>query len=286
MALDYAKLLASSRELEQTYHQRDTLLYALGVGAGIEVNTAPELSYVYEENLRALPTMAAVLASPGFWLRDPTYGVDWKRVLHAEQSLTLHQPLPPQGHVRARMTVDEIYDKGAAKGALMYTTREIFDQDTGAHLATAQQGTFLRGDGGFSDKIDSSPKPHPTPADRSPDSSVEFRTRPEQALIYRLSGDYNPLHADPSAAQAAGFSRPILHGLATYGVVGRALLRNLCDNDTTRFLRMDCRFATPVFPGETIVTDIWCANPGVAHFSVRIAERNVIAIINGYFEFR
>jgi acyl dehydratase len=234
--------------------------------------------------MRALPTMAVVLGYPGFWLRDPATGVDAVRLVHGEQAVTLHAPLPVEGEVIGRSRVTGIVDRGEGKGALLYSERAILDATTGATLATLEQTTFLRGDGGFGGPSGPVKQPAAEP-DRAPDLVVELPTRPETALLYRLNGDHNPLHSDPALAAKAGFPRPILHGLATFGIVGRALLRAVCGNDPARFGRMECRFSAPVFPGETITTEIWLGPDGAA-FRARAAERNVKVVGNGWLSFR
>jgi acyl dehydratase len=206
-------------------------------------------------------------------------------VLHGEQSVTVHRPLPAEGTVRAVMTVEAIYDKGEGKGALLRSARDLFDKSTGDLLATIRQGSFLRGNGGQGGLKEGAPVPHPIPSDRAPDIILPMPTRPEQGLIYRLSGDYNPLHADPAAAKASGFDGPILHGLASYGVVGRAVLDAVCDNDATRLKRLDVRFSSPVRPGDTITTEIWRDAPGKISFRARVAERDTVVINNGYAEY-
>jgi acyl dehydratase len=289
MAFDFDKVMGLRRELRQSYSLRDTLLYALGVGAGIDADTPAKLRYVCEQvdglPLQALPTMSSTLAAPGFWHREEQFGIDWRKVLHGEQSTLVHRPLPPEGEVDAVMTIEAIYDKGEGKGALLYALREVYDRKTGALLATIRQGSFLRGNGGQGGLTEGAPAPHALPTDREPDMSVPLPTRMEQALIYRLSGDYNPLHADPAAAQASGFKQPILHGMATYAIAGRALLSAVCEDDAARLKRLDVRFSSPVYPGETITTDIWLYGSGKAGFRARVAERDTVIINNGYAEF-
>ncbi len=281
MPLDYDRLMSlPPMEVRHSYTARDTILYALGVGAGADPQDLP---YVFEEGLVALPTMAVVLAYPGFWQKEPRYGIDWRRVLHGEQAITVHAPLPVEGAVVGVLRIEAIYDKGADKGALLYSAREIHDEATGVHLATVRQGSFLRGDGGFGGTGEGAPVPHPVPAG-PPDLSIALPTRPEQALIYRLSGDDNPLHADPAVAASAGFERPILHGLCTYGVVGRALIRAL-GGPSTRLARMDARFSRPVYPGETLRTDIWRQPDGRAAFQATVVERDQVVLTNGYAQF-
>lgn len=263
---------------------RDVILYALGVGIGSDDATAQDtLRFAYEPDLAVLPTMGCVLAWPGFWMREPQYGIDWQRVLHAEESLEVHGPLPVAGEIVGTLTIEHVYDKGADKGALVYTRRELRDRATNALLATERRAVFLRGDGGRGGDTSASPAPHAMPT-RAPDHVVALPTRPDQALLYRLNGDPNPLHVDPAVAAAAGFRVPILHGLCTYGVAGRALLRALCANDVARFRRMDCRFSAVVEPGDTLVTEIWQEGPGRAAFRTRAQERDKVVLNNGYFE--
>lgn len=277
MALDPDRLLKlPPLETRHSFTTRDTILYALGVGAD-------DLRFVYEKDLQALPTMAVVLAYPGFFWQDPAYGIDWKKILHGETSVELFATLPTQGDLHGRTTIDAIYDKGADKGAIVLSSRRIEDS-SGTHLATVRNTLFLRGDGGFGGQSEGAPRPHPLPTDRVPDHVVTLTTTQNQALIYRLSGDYNPLHADPAVAQAAGFPRPILHGLCTYGVAGRAILAALCGNDPARLKRMDVRFSSPVFPGETIKVEIWREDGDRAAFRATAEERGVVVLNNGYAE--
>ena len=286
MAIDYQKLKNwPFRPIEHAYTAKDSMLYALGLGFGADPTDRKQLGFVYEEGLKALPTMAVVLASPGFWLKDPATGVDWKKVLHGEQGLRLHEPLPAAGTVVGTTRIDEIVDKGAGKGALLYSTREIRDKASGKLLAEVASVGFLRGDGGFGGPEGAPRKPQPIP-ERAPDASVEINTLPQSALIYRLSGDFNPLHADPDVARAAGFERPILHGLCTYGVAGHALLKLVCDYDAARLQRMDVRFSAPVYPGETIRTEIWTEGDGRLAFRCVVPERKTIVLNNGYAELR
>lgn len=275
--IDPHKLLGLAPiESRQTLTRRDTMLYALGVGA-------TDLDHVYEENLQALPTMAVVLAGPGFFWRDPALGADWKKILHGEQMLTLHRPLPVEGVFVGTTRFEAIEDKGPDKGAIVLVARDIAAED-GTPLATARAKTFLRGDGGCGSAGPPLPVPPAVP-ERAPDAVVPLPTAPGQALIYRLSGDYNPLHIDPAVARAGGFAAPILHGLCTYGVVGRALLAHLAGRAGTRLTRIDARFSSPVYPGETIVTDIWETAPGRLAFRARVAERDVVVLTNGVGEY-
>lgn len=288
MAIDYDRLLSLRiPDREQSYTWRDTALYALGLGAGLGPLSVEDLRFVYEQDMRALPTMAVVLAHPGFWIRDLDTGVDWVRVVHGEQGLEMHRNLPVEGTVVGQNRVLEVVDKGEGRGALILAERRLFDKATGDLLATIRQVTFCRADGGFGGPARSLPPPHAVP-DREPDLTCDITTTPQSALVYRLSGDFNPLHADPAVARAAGFQKPILHGLATYGIAGRAVLAELCGNDPSRLATFDGRFTAPVYPGETFRTEIWRdpADSALASFQVRCLERDVIAINNGRIALR
>jgi acyl dehydratase len=285
MPIDYDKLLALQiPEVEHSYTEKDAILYALGVGLGYDPLDAEQLGFLYERNLKVLPTFATVLGYPGFWIRDLDTGIDWVRILNAEQGITLHRSLQSQGTVIGRTKILDVVDKGADKGALVYTERAVHDKASGALIATVTQTTFARGDGGFGGPKRDSQPPHPIP-ERKPDLVCELPTRPEMALIYRLSGDRNPLHIDPAVARAAGFERPILHGLATFGVVGHAVLKSVCNYDPTRLLSFGGRFSAPVFPGETIRTEIW-RDGGTVSFRAHAVERNVVVMNNGRAEVR
>jgi len=285
MAIDYDRLLSLDiPEVEQSYAERDTMLYALGVGVAHDPLDPAILPFVYERDLRALPTMALVLAHPGFWTRDLDTGIDWVKMVHGEQSMVLHRTLPATGTVIGKTRVVEIIDKGEGKGAIVISERQLVDKASGAPIATLTQTNVCRGDGGFGGPPRVAPVPHPLP-ERTPDLAVDLPTRPEAALIYRLSADPNPLHADPAVARAAGFPRPILHGLATFGVVGHAVLRGACGYDTGRIASMAGRFSAPVYPGETIRTEIW-RDGDVVSFRARAIERDVIVLNNGRAELR
>jgi acyl dehydratase len=281
MPIDPEKLLNFPiPEIRQTLRWQDCALYALSLGLGADPLDEAALRYVTEgPAMRALPSMAVVLGYPGFWLADPATGVDALRLVHGEQSLELHAPLPVSGEVIGRSRVTGLVDRGAGKGALLYTERVILDAGTGAKLATLGQTTFLRGDGGFGGPSGPVRAAAPAP-EGTPGRVVDLPTRPEIALLYRLNGDHNPLHSNPAVAAAAGFPRPILHGLASFGLVARALLEGVCGGDSARFGRMECRFSAPVYPGETIRTEIW-PQAGGAAFQARVLERDVVVIGNG-----
>ncbi len=260
------------------------MLYALGLGLGQDPMNEDELAFVYEKHLKVLPTMALVLGYTPYWLRNPDSGVTWNKVVHGEQGFVLHKVVAPEGFVVGKTRVVEVIDKGAGKGALVFSERKVMDKESGEAVATLTQTTFCRADGGFGGPPRQAPAPHPLP-ERAPDFTCDLPTRPEMALIYRLSGDINPLHAEPEFAKAAGFPRPILHGLATFGVAGHAILKAVCGYDPAKITAMKGRFSAPVYPGETIRTEMW-RDGGVVSFRARVIERDVIAINNGRAELK
>lgn len=272
-------------EVEHSLDTRDTILYALGVGAGIpeDGSAQVDLRFVYEQRLEALPTMAVVLGYPGFWMRRPEFGIDWRRVLHVDQMVQLHAPLPVAGRIRGVMTLDSVHARGPGRGVLLKVRREITDADTGAPLATVLQGSLLRGNEGPDGSREELPR-WPTPPEREPEASLELATRPEQALTYRLLGDDNPLHIDPEVARSAGFEEPILHGLCTFGIAGRAIVRLVCDGEPGRLRSIGGRFTSPVHPGESILTEVWRTGPGAAMYRCSVPGRGVVAIDSGLVE--
>lgn len=276
--LDPARLLGYAiPTVRQRLTERDTILYALAVGFGQDPMDPRQLDYVDQHRaLRAVPSMAVVLGYPGFWLKDPATTVDAVRVVHGEQGIVLHRALPTSGELVGVSRITGLVDKGAGRGALLYSERVISEAATGEAIATVTSTTFMRADGGFGGAAGPGAAPHPVP-EGAPEAVVELATRPEQALLYRLLGDDNPLHADPATAAAAGFPRPILHGLCTFGVVTHALLRALCGYDAARLRRVEARFSAPVFPGETIRTEIFSGGA----FRARVVERDVVVVNNG-----
>jgi acyl dehydratase len=286
MALNYHYLKSlPPLVVHQRFTPRDTILYALGVGAGLAAAVDPSyLRFVYEKNLIALPTMATVLAYPGFWSQDPKYGITWRKLLHRDQSIEIHAPIPIEGEVRGEMTIDEIYDRGPDRGALMCFSRKIFDAAAGNLIATVRQVNLLRADGGFGGPAEPM-MPRPVPPQGAPDAVVRLQTRPDQALLYRLSGDLNSLHVDPAVAVASGFERPILHGLASLGVAGLAFA-GPADSDAARRIRgLGARFSSPVYPGETLEISVWRGAAGKAAFEARVAERDIVVIRDGHVEY-
>lgn len=281
MTFDYSSAMAAADfDLPYAYDDRLTRLYGLSVGMAQDPLRRQELDFVYEKNLKALPTMATMIA----WMaRDVRkLGVDYARVLHGEQKLTIHRPLP----VRARLLADTrtlgIHDKGRGVGALVVSQIDIRLADGGAPLCTLQTTHFARGDGGFAEgAIDSgpAPRPHAIP-DRAPDARYQVGTRPDQAILFRLLGDDNPLHVDPDDARAAGFDGPILQGVCLYGICCRVIVAKICDYQPERIARFDVRFAGVLYPGETLDVSIWRDGPDVS-FRAHCRERNVTIIDNG-----
>jgi acyl dehydratase len=272
-----------SPEIRQAYTAKEAMLYALGLGLGQDPMDREQLRFVTENGLRVLPTMAAVLAYPGFWMREvKEAGIDYVKLVHGEQSVVLHAPLPAGGEVAGVSRVLRVVDKGAGKGALVTVEKKIVDATSGTPLATCESVVFLRGDGGFSAGGGDAPveQPKATP-DTAPQFTLELQTRPEQALIYRLSGDYNPLHSDPEVAAKAGFPRPILHGLATYGLACHGLLKLFCGYDPARLKSIRARFSAPAFPGDQIRLECWKDGDNVA-FRARVPARDVVVLSHGH----
>jgi acyl dehydratase len=279
MAIVYEELLqATSNGMRASYGDREAMLYALGIGFGRDPMNRHELAFVYENGLITVPAMATVIGwGAGNIMANS--GINYLMVVHGEQRLTLHKPLPPAADVVMDERVAGVYDKGADKGAIIVTEREIRDAASGDRLCTLMSTIFARGDGGFGGPKEGAPKPHTLP-DRAPDLIHDCDTRPDQALLYALSGDRNPLHRDPGVAKMAGFPRPILHGLCTYGTACRAIISTVCEYDAAKITGFDVRFSAPVFPGETIATEIWVDGP-VVSFRSKVKERDVVVLNNG-----
>jgi acyl dehydratase len=271
----------------QHYTERDIMLYALGVGIGADPLDPEQLRYVYEKNLQALPTFAAALAWPKPWMRNPETGIDYVKLVHGEQDVRWLRPLPVAADIRSRTRVSRVVDKGAGKGAVVELLRELVDEADGTVLAEVRQVSFLRGDGGFSaaDGVsDAPPEALPAVPERAPDARWSLRTPPQAALLYRLSGDSNALHADPEVAARAGFPRPILHGLATYGMACYAALRACAGNDAARLKRLATRFTAPVFPGEEVQFEFWRESDTLWRLRARVAARETVVLNNGIVE--
>ena len=266
-------------DVHHHYDEKDTMLYALGIGLGHDPLDAGQLRYVYEQGLQAFPTQATVLGYPGFWMSDPRACIDWVRLVHGEQRLALHAPLPASGSVIGKSRVTHVIDKGADKGALVITERTLHDS-AGACLATLQQTTFCRGDGGFG-RGDDAPPPLPAAPTRAPDQSCTLAVAPNAALLYRLSADRNPLHADPEVARKAGYAQPILHGLCTYGMAAHAIVKTWCGYDASRLASLNARFSSPVYPGETLQFDMWRGESNALQFTVRAVARDIVVMSHG-----
>lgn len=281
--IDYDRLLGRDfPDVEHSYTDKDTILYALGLGLGSDPLDDAQLRSVYERHpdFGALPSMAVVLAGPGFWAMEPDTGLTWQKILHGEQSFTLHSPLPAKGTLIGKTKIARIVDKGADKGALLYIDRTLHDAATGDHVATLTSTAFARGDGGFDGPSGPLRAVHQMP-DGPADCVFDHKTPASSALIYRLSGDDNPLHADPEVARGAGFDRPILHGLCTLGVASWSIAQAVGNGDPAAVTHLQLRFSSPVYPGETIRTEIWQDGSDVS-FRARVLDRDVVVLNNGF----
>lgn len=247
MALDPRAVGQEGGPVERSWNSRDCLLYAVGVGAGLE-----ELQFSTEKNQQVLPTFAVIIGGGGAPMRGAGE-FNPAMLVHGEQGIELVRPIPPQGKIVSKGRIDAVWDKGS--GGVIETSSESVDADSGELLLRTTSSMFIRGAGGFGGER--GPSAEKFESDRAPDHQVTYQTRPDQALIYRLSGDRNPLHSDPEFAKMAGFERPILHGLCTYGFTGRALLHTLCGSDPARFRAMSGRFSSPVMPGDELTISMW-----------------------------
>ena len=272
-------------EVVQEWSWKDAAIYALGLGYGDDPLDKRQLRFLDRaQQMQAMPAMVNVLGYDGAWLRDEKTGVDYLKVVHGEQAMRMHGPLPVEGRIRAKTRIVELVDKGPGKGALIVTEREISDAETGEPIASVNHNVFCRGAGGF----DGSGRQSVTmerPPERAPDGTVSVSTPPQLALIYRLSGDLNPLHSDPTVARKAGFERPILHGLSTFGIACRGMMDALCDADGSRVKGLAGRFSAPVYPGETLSIDYWTESPGKAAFEMRVPEREATVLGSGRFDY-
>jgi len=278
MPIAYPQILDLKAEGQAfEWGERETMLYALGIGLGADPMNETELPFVYENGLKTVPTLATVAA----WGAGPgvgNMGINFLMVVHGAQKVELHQPMPTAAKITADSRVLGAYDKGP-KGAVIVTETVLKDEGTGAKIATLTGSIFARGDGGFGGPADGAPEPHEIPT-RAPDLSIDLPTRPDQALLYRLSGDRNPLHSNPTVAKMAGFPRPILHGLCTYGLTCRAVLQSYAEYAPDRIRSHEARFSSPVFPGETVTVDLW-KDGDVISFEARVQDRGVTVIKNG-----
>jgi acyl dehydratase len=283
VTINYERLINwNIPEVEQRLTKRDTILYALGVGLGADPCDAGQLRFVYEEALQALPTMAVILGYPGPWHAHPDTGITRSHVVHGEQGFRIVNPLPVEGNVVGKTRVTGVVDKGKDRGALIMTECTVREKASGNVLCVLTSATFCRADGGFGGPDGPVRAPHALP-EAAPQHVCDLPTLPQAALIYRLSGDTNPLHASPAYAIKAGFKMPILHGRCTFSIAGHAILKTLCGYDPSRFIAMEGRFSAPVYPGETIRTELW-REGNVVSFRATVPARGVTVLNNGRAE--
>jgi len=278
MPLNYDALMGTRTADKPThYGDKDGMLYALGVGFGSDPMDENELPYVFENrSQKVVPTMASIL-TPGDLLAD--CGLDYSLAVLGEQRLDLFRPLPAKGRLLTDSRVVSVFDKGPDIGAVISVESEVRMAKDDTALFTVGSTVIARGDGGFGGPEEETPKPHELPK-RDSDMSCDIETQPDQALLFRLCRDRNPLHADPSLARQAGFERPLLHGLCTYGIACRAILKTICDYDFTLISGFNVRFTAPVYPGETITTDMW-QDRNIVSFRCRVKDRDALVIDNG-----
>ena len=263
-----------------SWTDREVMLYAVGIGMGADPMDEKELpfvneAYYTERNLKVVPTFASVAA----WGAAPGHiDTNLLMVVDGERDITFHKPMPAAANITADVSVIGVYDKGKDKGAVIIRQTVLRDEK-GEALATLLASQFARGDGGFGGPSEGQPEPHKVPT-RAPDKSVDISTRPDQALIYRLCGDRSPLHSDPEFAKRAGFPRPILHGMCTYGLTCRGVLQAYADHDPSAFRQHAARFSSPVYPGETVTMEMW-KDGTVISFEAKVKARNVTVIRNG-----
>lgn len=279
MALSYSKLMATSVEdLQISYGDTETMLYAQSIGFGRDPLSEKELFYAHEYGrpLRTVPSMASILVPDMF---PPDLGWSFTHVLHAEQRLQLHRPLPAAADLLVNKRIIDVFDRGPKRGAMILFEADgrLAKDDTA--IFTLGMTVIARADGGFGGASGSGPAPHRAPR-RDADLSYKSATRIDQALLFRLNGDRNPLHADPHTARDAGFPVPILHGLCTYGIACRAILHTICDYDYTLISGFDARFSSPVMPGDTIRTDMW-QDGNIVSFRCTAVERDIMVLRNG-----
>jgi acyl dehydratase len=270
---------------QRSWTSKDALLYALGVGAGQTDPTGFELEFTSENSQntpqRVLPTFPVIIGMGAGGM--PSLGdINWAMLVHGEQSIEVNGSIPPDGTVESVTTLVGIYDKGS--GALAVTETESKYVDTGKPAFKVRMGAFIRGEGGFGDSRGPELPARVKAPEKAPDVEVTYATRDDQALLYRLSGDRNPLHSDPAFAALAGFPKPILHGLCSYGFTGRALLHALCGSDPARFKGMDARFSKPVMPGDVLTVRMWRDGSGSAIFQT-VTQDGTVVIDNGKFTY-
>jgi acyl dehydratase len=289
MAIDYDDMMQSGATgLAARYDEKDVMLYALGVGFGRDPLDAHELPFVYENNgLKVVPTFASVInrgeAPPERQRMPQKSQINFALVVDGERRITIHKPLPPKCEVVADERYLDILDKGEGKGAVLIHERVVRETASNEKLFTIISSIFARGDGGFGGKPQGGPDLHPIP-ERAADLVKECDTRPDQAFLYALSGDRNPLHRDPAFAKLVGFPRPILHGLCSYGTACRAVLSTVAQYQPERIRQFDVRFSKPVFPGETLVVELWQDGATIS-YRASVKERpGTIVLNNGLCE--
>ena len=277
MTINYDEIMnLTSENVEISYSDKDSILYSLGIGLGNDPMNLNELKYVYENSQSVLPSMAT-----NFQYHSPLLlktNINFIMVVHGEQRLSITNALPVSGDFIANAKVIGCYDKGPARGAIIEVETTVKNKKNNEEICKLVSTTFARGDGGFGGP--DSPKKEIFIPDGEPDYVSEVSTKPDQALIFRLSGDYNPLHSDPNFAKAAGFEKPILHGMCTYGIACRSLVNEICENDASKLKRFDCRFSSPVYPGETIITEMWKKDKMI-YFNSKVKERDKLVLKNG-----
>ena len=290
MSIDPNAVGATADPVERSWGYRDSLLYAVGIGAGAEDPVGSELEFTTNNSKgieqRTFPTQGVVIGGSGGAL-GKVGEIDWGRVLHGSQGVTLHQPIPVSGTVVIEESVSGIWDKGEGKNAIIETESKVSLKETLEPLFDLRFSIVVRGSGGFGgEEGNTAPQVHAP--DASPDHEVTYQTRTDQALTYRLSGDYNPLHSDPwFATELGGFPKPILHGLCTYGFTGRALLHQLCDGDPSSFKSMDSRFSSPVYPGDSLTVQRWVEGDQAIYRTVaqKDTPEERVVIDNGLCQF-
>ena len=260
-------------DVEHSYNHRDSILYALGVGLGKDPLNEAELQYVYEKNLKTLPTFAVTLATLGLWVKNPETGITWTKLVHSGQNAHFHKPLPDNANVVGKARISQVYDRGAEKGAVIVVERSIYDAASNDLYCTLEQTLMLRADGGFDGEAP--PKPSVAIPDSAPDSTVVYPTTPGQAIVYRLSGDWNPLHIDPEIATSAGFPQPILHGYCSYGIAGWVACQ-AAGKPTEALQQLECQFTGPVIPGDEMTFQFWRADENTLLFNAKVGDRVVL----------
>lgn len=261
-------------EIRHRYTARDAIIYALGVGLPLTPGDSEDLNFLLEDRLKVLPTFAVTLASPGMWVRTPELEINWVKLLHSAHAARFETPLPREGEVVGRARIKSLHDRGADKGAVCVVERRIEDAASGALYCTVDQTLMLRANGGFGGEAPPR-EDRPAPPERAPDHVETVTLSPRAALIYRLSGDLNPLHADYQVAKKAGFDRPMMHGLGSYGLTGALIVMRLCDGDPTALKELSLRFSGIIYPGDEVRFSFW-KEGGEVVFDAMVGERRVL----------